>query len=576
MLTNSEIAIFFEKVANLLEIDGANPFRIRAYRLAADTIKTLAHSAADMVNDNENITRLPGIGKDLAGQISEIVKTGALSRLETLEQKFSPELHQILKLPGLGPKKVRVLYEKLNICTLGALQEAAVHGKLQALPGFGAKTEQHILQELTLRSQGKARVSWAAAEPIVKSLITYLETEASITEIAVAGSFRRRKETVGDIDVLVAGQNPTAVIAHFVAFSPVERVLARGQTKSSVVLQSGLQIDLRIVARDSFGAALHYFTGSQRHNIAIRKLAHQKGLRINEYGTFKNGQPIAGRHEKDIYAALDMAFIEPELREDRGEIKAALAKRLPELINPQDICGDLHCHTIDSDGFNTIEEMVRAAKKKKYQYLAVSNHTWGHPYVHGLDPEETLTLIKKIDQINQKLDGLTLLKSMEVDILEDGSLDLPEQVLKALDFTVCSIHAELNLDRTKQTERIIRAMDNPYFTILGHPSGQLINQKAGDKVDMPRIIEAARQRGCFLELNANPDRLDLNDTYCRIAKENKVLIAISTDAHRIGQLDYMRLGVGQARRGWLEANDVLNTRSLEQLKRLFNRGSQQM
>jgi len=570
-IRNAEIAEFFKKVADLLEIDGANPFRVRAYRTAVRTVNSLGRDVSDLIAAQEDLTLLPGIGKELAAKIKEIVATGRLAKLEELEKSIPSELHQVLKLPGLGPKKVKVLYDQLNIHSLSDLEKAARKERIRNLAGFGKKSEERILEEIEQRGQGKERIQWIVAEKVAASFIEYLKVQPTVRHIDMAGSFRRRQETVGDLDILVSCDSPAQIMALFIRYEDVQRVIAQGETKSSVILRGGLQVDLRVVDPQSYGAALHYFTGSQLHNIALRRLARQMGLKINEYGVFNKDQRIAGQTEKDVFAALKLPYIEPELREDRGEIQAARQDRLPELVTLEDIRGDLHCHTDDTDGHHSVEEFARAAARKGYEYIGITNHSRHLRIARGLDPEGVKSLIKKIDRLNQKLDDIVIFKSMEVDILKDGTLDLPDSILKELDFTICSVHSDFRLPRQTQTERLIRAMDNPFFTILGHPSGRLINQRPAYAVDLQRLIAAAAERGCIMELNANPDRLDLDDVHCKIAKEVGVPVAISTDAHWMDHLDYMRLGVGQARRGWLEAKDVLNTRGVKELKQIFRR-----
>ena len=570
-LSNNEIAELFTRLADLLEIDGANPFRVRAYRNASRTIKSLARNLSDMVSEAFNLTDLQGIGKEIAAKIQEIVSTGKLAKLAELEKRFPDGIHQVLKLPGLGPKKVKVLYRELGIGNLDELQKAAEEGRIRELSGFGKKSEDRILAEIHQRGQGKERYAWITAEQIARPLIAYLEEDSSTEEIAAAGSFRRRRETVGDLDILISCNKPDRIMKRFLAYEGVDRVLASGGTRSSVLLRSGFQVDLRVVLQSSFGAALHYFTGSQAHNVHIRRLGLQQGYKINEYGVFEGENQLGGRSEAEIFKLLGMPFIEPELREDRGEIAAALENRLPTLIEINDIMGDLHVHTDDTDGRSSLEEMVSAAREKGYRYLAVTNHSQHLRIARGLDPAGVRKLLDKIDQLKDTYPDFAIFKSMEVDILKDGSLDLPDDVLQDLDFTIGSVHSDFRLSREAQTERIMRAMDNRFFTILGHPTGRLINQRAAYAVDLERIIEAAAERGCYLELNAHPDRLDLDDIHCKMAKELGVQIAISTDAHDTGNLDYMRLGIAQARRGWLEKRDVLNTRDTEELRKLLNK-----
>lgn len=570
-IQNADISRLFEKTADFLEIEGSNPFRVRAYRRAARTIDGLARSVSDLLADDPDLTRLPGIGKELDEKIKEIVRTGKLGKLEELEERLPRDLHRVLEFPGLGPRKVKTLYDNLGIRSVDDLKRAARQGAIRQLAGFGKKSEERILKDLDRMDSFEHQTLWISAERVARSLMEYLQRNLSDTEFAVAGSFRRRKETVGDLDVLAAGPNPGAIMSHFASFDQADRVLSSGLKRTSILLKSGLQVDLRVVDRDCFGSALHYFTGSQAHNIAIRRLGRQKGLKINEYGIFKGNRRMGGREEEDVFAQVDLPVIEPELREDRGEIQAARENRLPALISAGDIRGDLHCHTDDSDGHNSLEEMAREAGLKGYAYLAVTNHTGSLKIANGLTTAEVGRLLRKIDRFNHGSPEVVVLKSMEVDILRDGTLDLPDEILKELDFTVCSIHSHFNLSRTEQTERILRAMDNPYFNILGHPTGRLLNRRPAYEVDFDRLIASAAEKGCFMELNAHPERLDLDDVHCRAAKEMGVRVAISTDAHRTEDFDFMRLGIGQARRGWLEPVDVLNTCRLERLLQLFHR-----
>ncbi len=567
---NTDITAMFNQFADLLEIDGANPFRIRAYRNAARTIASLPQSVADMVKEGKDLTELPGIGKDLAQKIEEIVKTGNLSQLKELESHVPGQLSRLMKMPGLGPKRVHTLHDKLGITTLEELKMAAEKGKISGLRGFGKKIEQMVLAEMGQVKKGE-RIKLNIAEEIANGIVTHLKKVAGVKEAEVAGSYRRRKETVADLDVLVTCTNEARVMAHFIDYENVEKVLSKGQTRSSVQLRSGIQMDLRAVPEISYGAALHYFTGSKSHNIAIRLLGVKKGLKINEYGVFRGARRIAGKREEEVFKAVGLPFIEPELRENWGEIEAAQKDQLPTLITVKDIRGDFHAHTKATDGHNSLEEMVEAARACGYEYLAITDHSKRVAMAHGFDTKRLAQRIKEIDRLNAKLTGFTVLKSIELDILKDGSLDLPDEILKELDLTVCSVHYNFNLPRKEQTERILRAMDNPHFMILAHPTGRLINERNPYDVDLERLMEAARERGCFLELNAHPDRLDLSDVHTKMAKDMGIKIAISTDAHRTSDLDYMRFGIGQARRGWLESKDVLNTRSWKEIKQLLRK-----
>ncbi|MEW5901948.1 MAG: DNA polymerase/3'-5' exonuclease PolX [Acidobacteriota bacterium] len=571
---NNDIADIFNQVADLLEIQEANPFRVRAYRNAGRAVGGLARSAAEMVEKGEDLATIPGVGKDLAGKIETIVKTGKLPLLADLERELPGELAALMRIPGLGPKKVGLLYRKLGISSAQELKKAVEAKKLRELPGFGEKTEAHLLEELEkpgAASEVPGRFKLSVAEQIAEPLLHYLQKTEGVREAAIAGSYRRRRETVGDLDILVACKAGCKVMDRFVSYDDVVKVLAEGTTKSSVVLRGGLQVDVRVVPAASYGAALLYFTGSKAHNIAVRKIAVRKNLKINEYGAFRENRRVAGRTEKEVYATVGLPYIEPELREDRGEIEAALSKRLPRLVTLEDIRGDLHVHTKRTDGHFSTEQMAEAARERGYEYVAITDHSRHVTVARGMDVKRLAEEIREIDGLNKKMRGIRILKSIELDILENGSLDLPDEILEELDLVICSVHYKFNLPREKQTERIIRAMDNPRVNIFSHPSGRLINERPPYEVDMEKIITAARERGCHLELNAHPDRLDLNDVDARMAKEMGVKVAISTDAHRIDDLAFMRFGVGQARRGWLEEADVLNTRSWPELQKLLKR-----
>jgi DNA polymerase (family 10) len=571
LIKNSDIADVFDRIADYLEIEGENPFKIRAYRNASRSIRGLGPELRDMLASGQELTELPGIGKELAAKIVEILETGTAQALEKLKQKVPAGVIEMLQVPNLGPKRVSALYHELKIESLPALKDAAEAGRVRGLAGFGAKIEQHIRKALNVLARRPARVGIAAADLQVERLAAYLRQVPGVAAVAVAGSFRRCRETVGDIDILVTAGEDSPVMERFAGFEGVQQVLARGETKSSLVLRSGLQVDLRRVAPESFGAALQYFTGSQAHNIAVRGLGRQRGLKINEYGVFEGEKRIAGETEESVYLALDLAWIPPELREDRGEIEAAREGRLPELVEAADIQGELHAHTTATDGRNSLEEMALGAKRRGLKYLAVTDHSQYLKMVGGLDERRLQAQIEDIDRLNAKLKGIRLLKGIEAEILEDGSLDLPDSVLKELDIVVGSIHNRFRLPVRQQTERILRAMDHRFFSILGHPSGRLINEREPYAVDMTAVIQKAAERGCFLELNANPQRLDLTDIYCQMAKAAGVLVAINTDAHSVEDFGQLVYGVGQARRGWLEKKDVLNTRPLKELTRLLKR-----
>jgi DNA polymerase (family 10) len=457
------------------------------------------------------------------------------------------------------------------VTSLKELEEAARKGKVRELDGFGEKTEQKILEELEAYEGIEKRIKLIEAEQKARSLVEYLKAGKGIKKITVAGSYRRRKETVGDLDILVTCKRGAQVMERFVHYEDVKKVVSQGDTRATITLRSGLHVDLRVVPQVSYGAALHYFTGSKAHNIAVRKLGVKKDLKINEYGVFKGDDRIAGETEKGVYNQVDLSYIEPELRENRGEVEAAREGRLPRLIALNDLRGDLHAHTKATDGHAGLKEMAESAKARGYDYLAITDHSKKVSIARGLDAGRLARQIEQIDQLNGELRDIVLLKGIEVDILKDGSLDLPDAILKELDVVVCSVHYHRRLSRKKMTERVLRAMDNPFFNIFAHPTGRLINEREPYQIDLEQIMKAARERGCFLEINANPDRLDLSDRYCKMAKDMGLKLAISTDAHSIADMDFIRYGVYQARRGWLEPDDILNTRGLKQLKKMLKR-----
>ncbi len=568
---NADIATLFEEIADLLEIENANPFRVRAYRNAARQLQGMGVPAADMVAKGEDLTELPGIGDDLAAKIQEIVETGKCQFLEKLRKKTPPTITELLKIPGLGPKRVRALYHELDVHTLEQLARAARDGRIRKLPGFGEKTEATILEAISMHVERRARFKLAVAAQYAEPLKKYLEKIPGARQVVLAGSYRRFRDTVGDIDILVTATDAEKVMDRFVAYDEVKDVMAKGSTRATVILTSGLQVDVRVVNQDCFGAALQYFTGSKAHNIEIRRLAQERGLKISEYGVFKGEKRIAGDTEESVYRSVGLPWIPPELRENRGEIEAARAGKLPKLVEFADLKGDLHAHTKATDGHHTLREMADAARRHGFEYLAITEHSRRLTVAHGLDPQQLRRQMNEIDKLNDQLEDIIILKGIEVDILEDGRLDLPDDVLSECDIVVGAVHSKFHLSRAKQTERILRAMDRPHFTILAHPTGRLLDTREPYDVDMLKIIRRARERGCFLELNAHPERLDLLDIHCQMARDEEVLVAISSDAHSTQDLDNLVYGVGQARRGWLEKNDVLNTRPLKLLRPLLKR-----
>lgn len=566
---NPEIARLFERYALLLEIDRANPFRVRAYRNAARVVENLPRDVNAMIAEGADLSEIPGIGKDLAHKLQQICDTGKFAELREIEKRVPAALADLAELPGLGPKRVKLLFETLKIKSMAGLAAAARHGKLHELPGFGPKLEQTILKATEAHVSGEEqRVRLFAAEQIAFPLVKYLEALRGVSKVIVAGSYRRRKETVGDLDILAICAKGGKAIEHFVRYNEVASVLAEGTTRATMKLKSGLQVDLRVVPAKSYGAALLYFTGSKAHNIQLRQMGMKRGLKINEYGVFRKEEWIAGQSEKDVYARLDLPYIAPELRENTGEIEAAKAGKLPRLIALKDIKGDLHAHTNASDGNATLEEMAEAARARGYEYLAITDHTKHVGITHGLDEKRLARQMNAIDRLNAKFRGFRLLKSAEVDILPDGKLVMDDAILRELDIVTAAIHTQFTGD---QTQRLIRAMDNRHINIIAHPTGRLIGEREGYGVDMRKLMEAALQRGCHLEVNGQPSRLDLNDSHCRMAKEMGLKLALVTDAHSAETLGYMRYAVDQARRGWLASKDVLNTRSWPELRRLLKR-----
>jgi len=568
---NEEIAGLFERLANLLELEGANPFRVRAYRNAARTIRGYPQTMASLVASESDLSELPNIGEDLAAKIETIVRTGALPMLKEVEARTPGQLSDLMQIQGLGPKRVKTLHKSLGIRTVDDLRRAARAGKIRELPGFGPKTERAIIKGLDALAEGAPRTPLPQAEEIARSLMEYLRACKGVRQVTIAGSYRRRKDTVGDLDILVTAGRGARVMDRFVKYDEVREVLSKGTGRSTVRLRSGMQVDLRVVPQVSEGAALLYFTGSKAHNIAIRKIAVAKGWKLNEYGLFKGDQRIAGKTEKEVYRRLGMAWVPPEMREDRGEVEKARKGKLPGLVQLGDIRGDLHCHTRATDGRLSVEQMARAAAELGYEYLSINDHTRHVRVANGLDADRLLEQIDEIDRLNERLDGIVIMKSVEVDILKDGSLDLPNDVLSRLDFTVCAVHYSFDLPENKQTDRILRAMDNPCFNIFAHPTARLINERPPCALDLGRLMRAARENGCVMEVNAQPSRLDLNDEGCRLARESGVKVVISTDAHSDADLRYMGYGVDQARRGWMPASDVLNTLPLRKLRKALER-----
>jgi DNA polymerase (family 10) len=568
-MENPEVAQLFEEVADLLDIQGANPFRVRAYRNAVRTIRDLSQPLAKM--PAENLEHLTGIGKDLAGKIGTILETGDLPLRQELRREVPPGLRDLVTVPGLGPKRARTLHDRLRIGSLDELRQAVQKHRIRRLPGFGAKTEANILQALQGREEAGRRVQLAEAKVYADAVLRHLKSTPGIGQVAVAGSFRRRMETVGDLDVLVTCKKSGPVMERLAEYEAVADVLARGSTKMTVRLRSGLQLDLRVVPEDSYGAALQYFTGSKQHSILLRRRAQEHGLKLNEYGVFRGQRRVAGRTEEEVYKALGLPWIPPELREARGEVERALEGRLPELLELDDLQGDLHMHTTATDGRASLPEMVAAAKERGRRYIAITDHSKRVTIAKGLDARRLRQHWKAIDALADKVKGITILKGVELDILEDGTLDLPDEVLAEADWVVASIHFGQNQPRERITRRLLGAIRNPHVHAIGHPTGRLIGKRKSMDVDLETVLKAAADYGCLMELNSQPDRLDLDDMALLRAKEQGVRIVVSSDAHAVEELGFLEFGVYQARRAGLEAKDVANTRSLAQFRKLLRK-----
>jgi DNA polymerase (family 10) len=568
-VSNEQVAAVLSEIADLLEVQGGNAFRIRAYRNAARTVSNLGRSVAALVSAGEDLDELPGIGADLAGKIGEVVARGTCAQLEELRGQTPPGLAELLQLPGLGPKRVQRLYKALGIGSLQQLQAAGQAGQIQTVRGFGPAGQQRLLDAVNQRLQPNLRFPLPAVADTVAVLLAHLKALPGVHEAVPAGSFRRRRDTVGDVDVLVTAADARPVVAAFTSYSGVTHVLAGGQTRASVVLANGLQIDLRVMRPISFGAAWLYFTGSRAHGIALRRLAQELGLKLNEYGLYRGRLRIAGGTEASIYAALGLPWIEPELREDRGEIEAARAGTLPQLVQLESLLGDLHVHNGVALGRVGLRALADAAIAHRLRYLAVTDRYRAGGGPGCVDAGGLARQRDAIDELNDGLGAFKFLQGVEAEILEDGRLDLAGADLSHVDLVVGAVDTARDLPPARQTDRLLRAMDHPCFSILAHPGGRLLPQPAHGGFDLERVLRHARERGCFVEANAKPERLDLDDLGCRMARDAGVLVSISSDAAEPAGLADLLWGVGQARRGWLEASDVLNTRPLSEVRRLL-------
>jgi DNA polymerase (family X) len=573
-MENREVARILRETAQLLEIDGAIIGRYRSYEKVAELLYSIPDRIEDIAKDPKKLKELPGVGDSMAEHIREILDTGDYSLRQKLLKKYPPTLLDLMQLQSLGPKKVALIWSHFKVGTVEGVEKLAQEGKLRDLPGFGEKSEQNILkaagQFKNLSGSGRVRINVADEEG--QKLAAYIvKAGEAVESVTPAGSLRRGKETIGDLDLLVTmrpgrdkQKDVDAVAAHILKYPGIDQELAHGENKVSFVLGGGLQVDVRLLEKKSFGAALMYFTGSKAHNVALRGRANDVGWTLNEYAltTIKGGKVIAGKTEEEIYSKLKLAYIEPELREMTGEIEAAESGKLPKLVELEDIRGDAQMHTTASDGRNSIEEMGQAARELGYDYIVLTDHSKAVTVANGLDEKRTLGQIKKIRAA--KVPGIKLLAGSEVDIRKDGSLDLEDYVLAELDVVVCSIHSYMNMARAEMTERYLKAIENPYTQIIAHPTGRLLLRREAFEYDMEAVLDACAQRGVVMECNAYPDRLDLSDVHLRMAKQRGVKIVISTDSHTTGNLKYMKYGVTTARRGWIEKKDVINTLPLDE------------
>jgi DNA polymerase (family 10) len=571
MASNTRIAADLDEIADLLELQDANPFRVRAYRNAARTVRDLERPVRGMVEAGEDLRELPGVGKDIAAQIVRRVEGRSMEPLTELRGQVPHGLVEVVRVPGVGPKKARALWTELGVESLDGLEEAARQGRIQGLKGFGAKTQDRILQGVASVRRFAERRRRADAEAALAPLLAWLRDEPSLERLEVAGSYRRGRDTVGDVDLLAVGEDAPAVMARFRAYEEVETVLGSGEDKTSLVLADGLQVDLRVVAPEAFGAALVYFTGSKAHNVRLRRLAKERGRTLNEYGLWDEarGERVAGVREADVYEALGLRWIAPELREDRGEVEAAEAGTLPELIEVDDVRADLHTHSDWSDGHGTLQEMQEAARARGLTVLAVTDHSPALKMTGGLDREKLLRQWRALDGLAGAVPGLTVLRGMEVDIRADGTLDMDDDLLARMDVVVASVHSRFEMEEAAMTERVVRALRHPEVNLLGHPTGRLLGQRDGYAIDLDAVIAAAREHDVALEINANPARLDLDDRWARAAGHAGVPLSINTDAHGPEDFALLRHGVLQARRAWLTADDVVNAWPLARLRRFL-------
>jgi len=570
-MRNLALARIFSEIADMLEIKEASIFRISAYRRAARAMESLTEDVTE-VAARDDLEEVPGIGTSTAEKIEEYLETGKITYYEELRASLPPGITTLMSVPEVGPKTAVLLYEKLGVTTIDELEKAARQGLVRKLPRKGAKTEENILKGIELIRRTKERLPLGQVLPHAKEIEDALRALKEVKAISLAGSIRRMKETIGDIDVLVTSSRPARVMDVFTTLPQVQRVLAKGPTRSSVLLEVGIQADVRVVKPESFGAALQYFTGSKEHNVKLREKGVRRGLKINEYGVFrvKDEKRVAGRTEEEVYAALDLPWIPPEIREGQGEVELAEKGKLPRLVELQDIRGDLQMHTRWSDGSDSAEAMARAAKERGYEYIAITDHSQSLKFVGGVTIEELRDHAKLVKQVADKV-GIAILMGTECEVHPDGSLDYPDEVLKELDIVLAAVHTRFRMSEAEMTKRMIKAMENPHVDVVAHPTGRLLGQRESYSVNVERLVEAARRTGTVLEINAGPQRLDLRDTQARMAQERGVKLAINTDAHTRYQLRYMEFGVGTARRGWVEKKNVINTLPLNDLRAFLRR-----
>jgi DNA polymerase (family 10) len=572
-MKNQELAKIFYEIAYFLEMEGIK-FKPYAYEKAALTLEGLEKDVEEIYKKEgfEGLKKIPGIGESIAKKIEEYLKTGKIQYYEDYKKKYPINLDELMEIEGLGPKRMKVLYEKLGIKSLKDLEEAIKAHKIARLPGFGEKTEKNILEAIEFAKRSKGRFLLGEILPRVKEIYEKLKSLEEVEKIEVVGSIRRMKETIGDVDFLVISKNPGPVMDFFVSLPGVIKVWGKGTTKASVRMREGFDMDIRVLPRNSFGAALQYFTGSKEHNIALRKIAIEKGMKLSEYGLFKGSKMIAGEFEEEIYQKLGLDWIPPELREDRGEIEAAILHKLPKLIDYKDIKGDLHVHSKWDGGKNSIEEIAEYAIKMGYEYVGIADHTKFLKIEHGLDEKRLRERNKEIDKLNQKFKGkIRILKGCEANILSDGKIDIDDECLKEQDFVIAGVHSRFKMTKEEMTERIIRAMKNPNVDIISHPTGRLIQKREGYEIDFDKILKVAKETGTILEINSYPERLDLNDINIKKAKEMGVKMVINTDAHHVDQMRFIELGIAQARRGWAEKEDIINCWPLEKMLKFLKK-----